>query len=277
MAVRTNYELIDFLNGTNDFSISATDLQGNTQQIISSDNAVLYFKHKYATRYYPVLRGSEPATVTDAYNDFSVDFRTWIANRQHNIDKLYQSMFDYDYSPIENVDRYENETTSTDGSTTYGKSVTESGSDSIAYGKTLAKTGSDTDTKTGTETLGLSGGETNEVQKAGFNSPNAYTPDSKNIQAFQSREDRTTFNTTEGHSHNTTDTESGTDRTTYGKVLTDGGHDDTETDVLRTLRVHGNIGVTSNVQLLTQEEEYRLQSLAELLLDNFINDYTFYS
>ena len=58
MAVRTNYELIDFLNGTSDFSISATDLQGNTQQIISSDNAVLYFKHKYATRYYPVLRCS---------------------------------------------------------------------------------------------------------------------------------------------------------------------------------------------------------------------------
>ena len=277
MAVRTNYELIDFLNGTSDFSISATDLQGNTQQIISSDNAVLYFKHKYATRFYPVLRGSDPATLTDAYNDFSFDFRSWVNNRQHNINRMYQALFDYNYSPIENVDRYENEITDHDTTTTYGKSVAESGSDSVAYGKTLTKTGSDTDTKTGTETLGLSGGETNEMQNAGFNSPNAYTPDTKNIQSFQSREDRTTFNTTEGHAHNTTDTEGGTDRTTYGKVLTDGGHDDNNTDIERTLHVHGNIGVTTNNQLIEAELEMRIKSLAEMLLDNFINDYTYYA
>lgn len=277
MAVRTNYELIDFLNGTNDFSISATDINGVSKQIISSDNAVMYFKHKYATRFYPVLRGSDPATLSDAYNDFSFDFRSWVNNRQHNIDRMYQAIFDYDYSPIENVDRYETETTDHNAVTTYGKSTTESGSDSVAYGKTLSKTGSDTDTKTGTETLGLSGGETNEMQKAGFNSPNSYTPDTKNIQAFQSREDKTTFNTTEGHNHNTTDTEGGTDRTTYGKVLTDGGHDDNNIDIERTLRVHGNIGVTTNNQLIEAELEMRLKSLAEMLLDNFINDYTYYA
>lgn len=277
MAVRTNYEIIDFLMNTNDFSISATDINGVSKQIISSDNAVLYIKHKYATRFYPVLRGSDPATLSDAYVDFSFDFRSWINNRQHNIDRMYQALFDYNYSPIENVDRYENEITDHDTTTTYGKSVTESGTDSVAYGKTLSKTGSDTDTKTGTETLGISGGETNEMQKAGFNSPNAYTPDTKNIQSFQSREDRTTFNTTEGHSHNTTDTEGGTDRTTYGKVLTDGGHDDNNTDIERTLHVHGNIGVTTNNQLIEAELEMRMKSLAEMLLDNFINDYTYYA
>lgn len=277
MAVRTNYELIDFLNGTSDFSISATDIEGISKQIISSDNAVMYFKHKYATRFYPVLRGSDPATLSDAYNDFSLDFRLWVNNRQHNINRMYQALFDYNYSPIENVDRYENEITDHDTTTTYGKSVTESGTDSVAYGKTLTKTGNDTDTKTGTETLGLSGGETNEMQKAGFNSPNAYTPDTKNIQSFQSREDRTTFNTTEGHTHNTTDTEGGTDRTTYGKVLTDGGHDDNNTDIERTLHVHGNIGVTTNNQLIEAELEMRIKSLAEMLLDNFINDYTYYA
>lgn len=277
MAVRANFELFDIIDANSDFSINATDLSNNTQTITSSANTVQYMIHKYGTRYYPVLRGGVAPTISDAKSDFNNDFRLWVLNRQHNIDKLYQSMFDYDYSPIENVDRYESETINKDIDTTYGKAVTEGGSDSITYGKTLTKTGNDTDTKTGTETLGISGGETNEVQKAGFNSPNSYTPDSKNIQAYQSREDRTTFNTTEGHAHNTTDTEGGTDRNTYGKTVTDSGSDSVNDDTVRSLRVHGNVGVTSNVQLLTQEEEYRLQSLAELLLDNFINDYTYYS
>ena len=277
MAIRTNYEIIDFLSGNSDFSIHATDLNNVTQTITTSENTVLYFKHKYATRIYSTIRGTEPATKEDAYSDFSQDFRAWVNNRQHNIDKLYQSMFDYDYSPIENVDRYEHETTETDNDTTYGKSTTESGTDSVTYGKTLSKTGTETDAKTGNDTVAMSGGETNEIEKAGFNSPNTYTNDTKNTQAYNNRQDRTTYNSTDTLTHNTTDTESGTDRTTYGKSITDSGTDATDISTDRELRVHGNIGVTSNVDLLRQEEEYRLQSLAELLLDNFINDYTFYS
>ena len=166
MAVRANFELFDIVDANSDFSISATDLSGNTQNITSSANTVQYMLHKYGTRYYPVLRGGVAPTISDAKTDFNNDFRLWVLNRQHNIDKLYQSMFDYDYSPIENVDRYESETINKDIDTTYGKAVTEGGSDSTTYGKTLTKTGNDTDTKTGTETLGISGGETNEVQKA---------------------------------------------------------------------------------------------------------------
>lgn len=277
MAVRTNFELFDFLTDTgNNFLITAKDLQGKDQTVITSENAVTYMMHKYGTRKYSVLRGTG-ATATDAYGDFVTDFRSWVNNRAHNIDRMYQALFDYDYSPIENVDRYENETTNTDNTTTYGKSTTEGGTDRTTYGKTLSRTGNDTDTKTGTETLGMSGGETNEIQKAGFNSPNSYTPDTKSIDSYQSREDRTTFNTTEGHSHNTTDTEGGTDSVSYGKTLTDGGHDDSETDQIRSLRVHGNIGVTTNTELIESELKLRIRSLAEMLLDNFIADYTFYA
>jgi len=277
MAVRTNFELFDFLTDTgNNFLITAKDLHGTDQTVITSENAVTYMMHKYGTRKYSVLRGTG-ATATDAYGDFVTDFRSWINNRSHNIDRMYQALFDYDYSPIENVDRYESETTNTDNTTTYGKSTTEGGTDRTTYGKTLSKTGNDTDTKTGTETLGMSGGETNEIQKAGFNSPNSYTPDTKSIDSYQSREDRTTFNTTEGHTHNTTDTEGGTDSVAYGKTITDSGTDGSETDQIRTLRVHGNIGVTTNNQLIEAELEMRIKSLAEMLIDNFIADYTFYA
>lgn len=277
MAVRTNYEIIDIIDATDDYSITATDLNNNMQTIISSENAIKYIKHKFATRFYSVLRGSNFATKDEASDDLSQDYRLWIANRQHNIDKLYQSMFDYDYSPIENVDRYESETTNKDIDTTYGKTSSEGGSDSLIHGKTLTRTGSETDTKSGYDSTTYAGRVDNETMRAGFNSPNSYTPDSMNTETFSNREDRTGYNTTDTHTNNTTDTEGGTDRTTYGKTITDSGSDSVNDDTVRTLRVHGNIGVTSNVQLLTQEEEYRMQSLAEMLIDNFINDYTFYS
>lgn len=293
MAVRTNYELIDILTTDNDFSISATDLHNTTKVITTTPNTIQYFLHKYATRQYSVLRGNVTVTKEEAYNDFSNDFRLWVLNRQHNIDKLYQSMFDYDYSPIENVDRYENETINNGTETTYGKTDTLTGTDTTTYGKTDTTTYGKTDTRTiesatdhaGSDTTTRTGAEINETQKAGFNAPNDYTKDTKNTTTYDDVEDRTAYNS--GTTENTSDSNvaSGTDRLastgsdTLSKSETNrlSGSDVVDFDSERELRVHGNIGVTSNVDLLEQEERYRLQSLAELLLDNFINDYTFYN
>ena len=345
MAVRTNYELIDILDAEKDYSITATDLEDTTQTVITSANAMQYMSRKYATRFYSVLRGGSPATVTDATNDFASDFRLWLTNRQHNIDKLYQSMFDYDYSPIENVDRHESETIDATDATTYGRKDTESGSDSVTYGKKDTESGTDSvtygkkdtqsgtdsttygkkdtqsgtdsvtygkkDTESGTDTLTKGGSEVHEIDKAGFNSPSTYSNDTKDTLSFTNRTEGTQYghvntesgtdSTQYGHTNtqsgtdstqyghtNTqsgtdstqyghTNTQSGTDSTQYGHVNTQSGTDSTDHDSERTLHVHGNIGVTSNVQLLTEEETYRLQSLAELLIDNFINDYTYYS
>lgn len=308
MAVRTNYELLDILTSDNDFSITATDINNTTKVITSSDNTLQYFKHKYGTRQYSTLRGTRPATKEEAYNDFSVDFRGWVNNRQHNINKLYQSMFDYDYSPIENVDRYENETINNDKVSEYGKTETLTGTDTTNYGKTDTTTYGKTDTttygkidtrviddsvgKTGTETLAKGGSEITTTTKAGFNSPNSYTPDTKTTKGYDSFTDMTTYNTSVDTDTTDTNTLSGSDATAQtgtDRITSSGsdsfsksettrhsGEDSFSDDTVRTLRVHGNIGVTSNVDLLEQEERYRLQSLAELLLDNFINDYTFY-
>ena len=317
MAVRTNYELIDILDAGKDYSITATDLEDTTQTVITSANAMQYMSRKYATRFYSVLRGGTPATVTDATNDFASDFRLWIMNRQHNIDKLYQSMFDYDYSPIENVDRHESETIDATDATTYGRKDTESGTDSVTYGKKDTESGTDSttygkkdtqsgtdsvtygkkDTESGTDTLTKGGSEVHEIDKAGFNSPSTYSNDTKDTLSFTNRTEGTQYghvntesgtdSTQYGHTNTQsgtdstqyghTNTQSGTDSTQYGHTNTQSGTDSTDHDSERTLHVHGNIGVTSNVQLLTEEENYRLQSLAELLIDNFINDYTYYS
>lgn len=293
MAIRTNFMLIDFINGDGDLSISATDLTNISKQIITTDNAVLYMKHKYGTRFYPVLRGSATADENDAYSDFCLDFRSWVNNRQHNIDKMYQALFDYDYSPIENVDRYETETIDRDIDTTYGKRNTLSGSDSLSMTGTVTNTGTDTTTETGTDTLANSGTDSttksgniaNEHEIAGMNSPNSYTNESKNTETYNNVKDKTDFGKTETNTKNLTNQETKnltetynrTDATTYGKIDTASGSDATNDDTLRSLRVHGNIGVTTNNQLIEQELEMRMMSLAEMLIDNFINDYTFYS
>ena len=43
MAVRTNFELFDFITSGYDLSISATDKDGNTQTVSSTDNTKRYF------------------------------------------------------------------------------------------------------------------------------------------------------------------------------------------------------------------------------------------
>ncbi len=277
MAIRTNFELLDILDGTLDWSISATDLNNNTQVVINTANSLQYMKHKYGTRLYPVLRGGTAPTIEDGILDFNNDFRLWLINRQHNIDKQYQALFDYDYSPIENVDRYENETIVTNNDTTYGKTETDSGTDSVTYGKTNSNDGTDELQRTGSDRTQFTGSETNEIQKAGFNSPNSYTPDTKNTTGYNNREDINLHNTIDTKTVHMTDTLSGTDRTTYGKTKTDGGKDMVDIDTNRTLRVHGNIGVTTNTELIEGDLKLRKISLAEMLLDNFINDYTFYA
>ena len=126
MAVRTIYEIYDLLtaSGASDLSIGATDLDGNSQTIISDANARLYIMKRYATRKYQILKGAA-VTPAEGKADLMEWFNLWKTTRQHNIDKMYQALFDYNYSPIENVDRYETETIDNDTETRFGKTETK--------------------------------------------------------------------------------------------------------------------------------------------------------
>lgn len=314
MAVTTIYELFDIIeaSGGLDLSITATDINNQLQTVISSENAEKYLMKKYPTRQYSVLKG-QSVTPAEAKADFNEWFHIWLLTRQHNIDRMFQALNNYNYSPIENVDRYENETTLRDLTDTYGKRVTHSGSDATAHTGTVADahTGTITDAHTGTidvtntgttttedggqDRTTDSGSVVNETEKAGFNSPNSYTNAEKNTETYNNRQNTTVYgkeetvtnNLTEETTHHDTDTRThgntdtttfnNTDTTTHGEVISDSGADTHDDDTTRTLHVHGNIGVTTNNQLIEAELEMRLMSLAEMLLDNFIDDTTFYS
>ena len=306
MAVKTIYEIFDIINDdiSHDYTITATDKDGHSQTVITDDNAKRYIIQKFATRKYPVILGTS-ASLSDAVLSFYESYHLFLINHKHGIDKQYQALFDYDYSPIENVDRYENETDSgTNSGTTsntrtlntsermdFGKVETNSGTDSTTYGHTITASGNDTIRDSGNDTLNKSGAIINESEKSGYNAPDTYTKDSKNTESYNAYSEGTQYGKTETTTHGKTDTESGTDSVTHGHTITDSGRD-TKTDTgtitdagiesgtmsnTRNLRVHGNIGVTTNNQLIDAEIEMRKKSLAEIVINQFIDDYTYYS
>ena len=278
MAVRTNFELINFLaSGSNDLYINATDKDGVQRVVSSANNTKRYFLHKYGTRMYPVLTGMNPASVSDALTNFVEDFRAWVSNRQRNIDLQYQALYDYDYSPIDNYDRHETETIEGSDTTTYGKRDTESGSDSLQHGHAVRTIDTSEEHQTGSDTNTKSGQIATETQKAGFNAPNSYTNDTKTTEGYNDYEDETSYGKNITGSGDKTETNSGTDTTTYGKINTQSGSDTLSKENERDLHAWGNIGVTTSTAMIDELIKSRMMSLADMLLDNFINDYTYYA
>lgn len=131
-----------------------------------------------------------------------------------------------EYNPIENTDRYENETSTLD-SVRQNKA---SGSD---------KVDSEFDGKVTTD---------NENKVSAFDSGD-YEP------------------------HDTSDGEELTDNTskqtnTYGRVDDATGNDTTH----RVLHTHGNIGVTTNQQMVRDELELRVYNIYDVIAEMFEND-----
>lgn len=180
-----------------------------------------------------------------------------------------------EYSPIENYNRTEEttETNSGDDVTTHEGTVTDTktGTD------TTVKTGTDTEAVTGTEATAHTGTVTeahtgtdgrtitkDETQKiAGldsstFNNANQLVANNgdtlthgESITTTHNNTDTLTHNTTDQMSHNTTDT-------LTHNVTDEVEHDTTDTlthghVVERESNIHGNIGVTTNQQMIEQE------------------------
>lgn len=139
--------------------------------------------------------------LTPVYNDpytFQKATSVWFMTKQWTFEHLV-NIIKSEYSPIENVDRYDTHTTVHDGKNEYNRS--ESGSDTKSY----------------------NGSSENTI--SAFNS-NAYQPDNKSV-------------------------DSSSDKMQYGKSTGENGKDQ-YTDTF-TQHLHGNIGVTSNQQLINQE------------------------
>lgn len=305
MAVKTIYEMFDIVYNDNflDLTITGTDIKGEDQTIITDADAKSYIRQKYATRKFPVILG-DSASLMDAKRVWQEVYTLYLTNHLHGINKQMQALFDYNYSPIENVDRHETETTNgtetgessttktnnLSNSTRYGRTETNSGTDTTTFGHVVTESGTDTTRRTGNDTLERDGSIINTTEKAGYNAPNSYTADTKNTESYNNYSEDNIHATSDATTFGHTDTNSGSDSLQHGHVVTAGGTDtETQTGTVtdagetsgsseteRTLHVHGNIGVTTNNQLIEAEIEMRKLSLAEMIVDDIINEYTYY-
>lgn len=226
-----------------------------------------------------------------------------IAACKTNWDKLYNALT-IDYSPIENVDGYVTETTTTSGNSTNKETRADTGTDNHSYGGTVeaANTGTNTDAITGTDTTTNSGTDTTK---------NTGTSENKNV-----NENGTSQTVNKIFGYDSTDgADDGTSTTTVNQTVTDTRTDDltattehgltttlehgqTDTQTLDTKNVttynnsddetlnlshtldgsgthsgseqhelhrHGNIGVTTNQQMITEEIELRKHYFIEMM------------
>lgn len=210
---------------------------------------------------------------------------------QENRDKIAEALFSVygdnwrhlwnttiqEYNLLDNTDAYITETTETEQNTDTNNNGTNSGT------VTHSMTGTDTTTGTGTITHGISGDDTTTntgtITTGGTSTEN--TTDSNAVYGFDSdtgsNSDRQshngtsdvnqteTRNTTDKVTHNTTDTESRdtTDTVTHNTTDTEtrdlqtgetGSEKVTGTITHETHR-HGNIGVTTNQEMLEEERK----------------------
>ena len=205
--------------------------------------------------------------------------RLIVSAYKDNWDKVYKALT-IDYSPIENVDETLSETTDTTGKTTTSNSNTHSGTDNHSYGGSDTKTnkGTDTNTQSGTDTtkntgttenknVNNNGTSTTTRDIYGYNSDVESNADKEKTVVNQTVTDTRTDNLTQTLEHGLSNKEDidTTETTTYNNSddetinITDSGsgNENTSGNEKHDLHRHGNVGVTTNQYMITEELKLR--------------------
>lgn len=212
---------------------------------------------------------------------------SWFQTRQETFQRMYDALW-AQYDPIENYDRKEDRElhlkhTGTDtDTTTLGTQVevkrTGTETNSTTGSETTSESGTDTTVTSGTDTTTRTGTEGDVLQVSAYDSPDyvpreqhTRTPDLTDTRTPQLTDTRTPdLTTTRTPDLNVTRTPDLTDiSVNSGKdtTSTEYGHNE---DTLEKIRAHGNIGVTTNQQMITAEMEMRaLYNLYDVIIQMF--------
>lgn len=198
----------------------------------------------------------------DHPDSFKVAWDTFFNNSESQIaNGKVKEAWDGVYKPLQNYDMIEKEIHHDDNT----RNVTTTD----VLDSSLTKTGDDVNTRNGGVTDIRTPNLTTEGNLSGFNSPNAYAPDNKNV-TTGSDTNATTYNDVQDRlTHNTTDK---TNNTRTGNTV-----DAQEQDGNRVLTRSGNIGVTTSQQMIESELALRDRNLLYKMLEKFIDQYTFFS
>lgn len=238
-----------------------TDIQGNDGVILSGMAIINKLSYKYGDYYFSIYSDKNYFEITndDVLSEFQVQYETFVDSRMTAIRRMAQSL-DAEYNPIENYDRTESTTTQRIGSEINRKSGT----------RTLNRNGKDADKRTIDLTSGTDYGgsettthsatkdiQTDKTSPEGDETFYSATQTSTDIGVrtdsveFQNRKDVKTDSGTDTveHEYNSNNVE------TFDNYSDTLAYDDRR-DVTSG-HVHGNVGVTTNQQMITSEIELR--------------------
>ena len=203
----------------------------------------------------------------------------WFSAKKHDFEMMYRALT-IDYNPIENTDRYEDFWENTDRtengseSRTEDNSVTRNSTSNSAQEYTTdgntEGTGSNTSSVTRTPEL------TTEQETSAFDSE-TYQPQNKRTDTGTEKTEQTessTSSATTSQNGNQTSTQSGNETET-GKNSIDGKtENNVRNEVKHGLHSHGNIGVTTNQEMINQELELRTYDIYKQIALLFENEFT---
>ncbi len=175
----------------------------------------------------------------------------WSGEQLFIWDKVF-ALTQLEYNPIENYDRMEE-------SSEVGRNATERTGEAVS-----ARAGSNNQTQSENraESSTEAGSESNETKKAGFNTATLETQSGQSGSSSAQRA-ATAANTTTGTG---TNTETATGRTNE--------NENSNHNVLKTSRIHGNIGVTTPAQMLRGDLEiYPDLNLIRRIVEDFVAEF----
>lgn len=288
------YRVFDLIGNTEDFSLKVNDGERDID-LISAESARRYLKRKYGCFQFLDVYDTDitkDENITEARTAFHTDFISWKLQYSDNIQRMYDAI-SAKYSPIENYDRME-EGIITDAHHKGSKtSVARKEETTPAVTTTTTTTPDITTTTTNTP----------NVTTTTTNTPNAKIKNTEYTFGFDSTEEvpsgATVSELLEGNNQ-TSVSNTGTDTSVTsnqgsttsvtsneGKNTVLAGAEDnyTETrDISDTVfdrdersfngyRVHGNVGVTKNQDMILAEMEVRKLNVAYIALDTFIREH----
>ena len=292
------YRVYDLIGNNADFSLKVKDGVADID-LISAESARRYLKRKYGCFLFLDLYENsltKEENISEARTAFQVDFISWKVQFADNIQRMYDAM-SAKYSPIENYDRME-EGIITDAHHKGSKtSVARKEETTPAVTTTTSTTPDITTTTTNTPNVTTTTTNTpsaklkNTEYTYGFDST-AEVPSSSTISELVSGDNQTVVANSGSDTSITSNKGSTTSVTSNaGKNTVVAGAEDnyTETrDISDTVydkdertfngyRVHGNVGVTKNQDMIIAEMDVRKLNVAYIALDSFIREHCFYT
>lgn len=252
---------------------------GETVNIFNGKDIYLTLLRKYKSWTLQVYSTVGQTTSLFNHCDDLVDtLSNFLNERRDQIQRIYEDYF-IDFSPIENTSVFNKETTTYSGNekttTTNNGSKTNTRTETGQENNTNIKSGSLTDN------LDISGTErdTNQHSVSADNS-NTLLMDTQDVDTKQfdaRRDNRTeTYNNVTDSNTRTFENRQTQDVESFNNYKSEQSKDFTNRKNDVELERHGNIGVTTNIELLNDDIKFRIQhNILNTVVDMFIAEYGF--